>query len=83
MPDPRTIVAPYPPHWPKRYNGNSEPCDMIAGPCCCSAWHKLEEEWVAAYIEQYGLVPTDQPKAKGSTNSGHRFTGFLDEEFEI
>ncbi len=78
-----TIIAGYPEHWPKHYNGSGQPCDMISGPCCCKSWHKLEEEWVTAYIEQYGLVPTDLPKAKGSANDGNRFTGFLDEEFEI
>ena len=23
------------------YNGNSEPCDALVGPCSCSAWHSL------------------------------------------
>jgi hypothetical protein len=26
-----------------RYNGLSEPCDTIDGPCCCGAWHSIEE----------------------------------------
>lgn len=25
------------------YNGSTEPCDMINGPCCCGAWHTPEE----------------------------------------
>jgi hypothetical protein len=33
----------YPVDWPKRFNGNNEPCDMLQGPCCCGAWHNLSE----------------------------------------
>lgn len=45
----------YPPHWPFHYNGNSEPCDIIEGPCACGGWHTMDEEWVQEMIDQYGL----------------------------
>lgn len=28
----------------KYYNGNSQPCDLLIGPCCCGAWH-TEADW--------------------------------------
>jgi hypothetical protein len=33
----------YPSDWPKHFNANTEPCDMLQGPCCCGAWHDLNE----------------------------------------
>jgi hypothetical protein len=45
----------YPDHWPSHYNGNSEPCGMIEGPCGCGAWHSMDENWVKEMIDQYGL----------------------------
>lgn len=44
----------YPDHWPKKYNACSEPCDVIDGPCCCGAWHCVEEDWVQSMIVAYG-----------------------------
>ncbi len=35
----------------KYHNGQTpEPCDMIAGPCACGAWHHLHE-WCEAVRE--------------------------------
>jgi hypothetical protein len=45
----------YPDHWPSYYNGNSEPCDMIEGPCGCGAWHTMDENWVKEMIGKHGL----------------------------
>lgn len=45
----------YPDHWPKYYNGESEPCNMIEGPCCCGGWHTVDEDWVQELIERHGL----------------------------
>lgn len=33
----------YPKDWPKHFNGSSEPCDMLVGPCSCGAWHQSGE----------------------------------------
>ena len=33
----------YPEHWPPYVNGTGRPCDMLQGPCCCGAWHDLNE----------------------------------------
>lgn len=27
----------------KVHNACTEPCDMAEGPCCCGAWHYLED----------------------------------------
>lgn len=35
--------VPWPVNWPPRYNGCNEPCDMLVGPCRCSAWHQEHE----------------------------------------
>ena len=33
------------------YNGGcSEPCDMLVGPCCCGAWHSLDD-WNNAMLD--------------------------------
>lgn len=41
-----TRLIPMPPNWPARYNGCTEPCDMLRGPCACGAYHHLNEPWV-------------------------------------
>lgn len=30
---------PYPKDWPKQFNGSTEACDMVIGPCACGACH--------------------------------------------
>ncbi len=45
----------YPSHWDPHYNGHREPCDMIEGPCCCGAWHSIDEDWVKDLVNKYGL----------------------------
>lgn len=25
------------------FNGTSQRCDMLIGPCCCGAWHTLDD----------------------------------------
>jgi hypothetical protein len=39
----RNRFIPYPESWPPYVNGTGEPCDMLQGPCCCGAWHDLNE----------------------------------------
>lgn len=43
----------YPENWPPHYNACNEPCDMIEGPCCCGAWHDLDEEWIKKNTEEF------------------------------
>src|SRR4051812_48128020 len=31
--------------FPRVHNASNEPCDMLSGPCCCGAYHSLDE-WV-------------------------------------
>lgn len=33
----------WPDEVPKNYNGQSQACDMLEGPCCCGAWHQPGE----------------------------------------
>lgn len=50
----------YPSKWPKYLMAN-EPCDMISGPCCCGAWHKISDWWHVFGLEKptfYGLKGT-------------------------
>ena len=44
----------------EQYNGGySEPCDMLVGPCCCGAWHSLDD-WSNALLDQVRpLLPPD------------------------
>lgn len=46
-----------PPHWPKRHNACTDPCDVISGPCACGAWHNLDEPWVEELTSRYGVLP--------------------------
>jgi hypothetical protein len=32
-------IIPWPEGLPPAYNGSTEPCDMLVGPCSCGAWH--------------------------------------------
>ncbi len=49
------LVVGYPNHWPKTYNGSTDPCNMIQGPCLCGMWHDRKEAWVRAGIEMFDL----------------------------
>lgn len=46
---------PFPGHWPRRYNGSTEPCDMLLGPCSCGGWHRLDNDPTTIDIIAYGL----------------------------
>lgn len=52
---PGNLMTRYPGHWPRSYNGDTEPCDTIDGLCSCGGWHNLTEEWVSNLIDKYGL----------------------------
>ncbi|MEN6367618.1 MAG: hypothetical protein ABFC88_12460 [Thermoguttaceae bacterium] len=43
----------------RHYNANTEPCDMIVGPCTCGAWHSEEEPWVQAMLEKHNAEISD------------------------
>ncbi len=47
-------IVPWPADWTDRhFNANSEPCDMLAGPCACGAWHHQTEPWVQAALVKH------------------------------
>lgn len=47
-------IVPWPKDWTDRhFNANSEPCDMLAGPCACGAWHDKTEPWVQAILVKH------------------------------
>jgi hypothetical protein len=50
-------VESWPAHWPKRYNGCSDPCDALFFACACGAFHDADE--VAEFEREYG--PRIQP----------------------
>jgi hypothetical protein len=58
-PPPAGEVEAWPAHWPKRYNGCSDPCDALFFACACGAWHGAEE--VAEFEREYG--PRKPPPA--------------------
>lgn len=66
--DPRSGMLGFPEDWPeRRYNACNEPCDMLVGPCCCGATHRVTEDWVVellakknaaiAPLEPYSVEP--------------------------
>ena len=47
-------IVPWPENWTDRhFNANVEPCDMLAGPCACGAWHDETEPWVQALLVKH------------------------------
>jgi hypothetical protein len=60
-PPPAGEVEAWPAHWPKRYNGCSDPCDALFFACACGAFHDAEE--VAEFEREYG--PRKPPPAGG------------------
>jgi hypothetical protein len=47
-------IVPWPEDWTDRhFNANAEPCDMLAGPCVCGAWHDQTEPWVQALLVRH------------------------------
>jgi len=41
--------------WPedwldRHYHIQTEPCDMLIGPCACGCWHRASEPWVQALL---------------------------------
>ena len=50
-------ALPWPPTWePRRYNANTEPCDVLIGPCACGADHTENEDWVQAVLKAHNCV---------------------------
>lgn len=50
-------VVPWPADWTDRhYNGLSEPCDTLVGPCCCGAWHLESETWVQEALHNHNCL---------------------------
>ena len=50
-------LVPWPSDWTDRhYNACNEPCDMLAGPCACGAWHFPTEDWVLATLARHNAV---------------------------
>lgn len=49
-----TFARSIPEHWPKHYNANTDPCDVIGFPCACGSLHTCTEDWVADMIVRYG-----------------------------
>lgn len=56
----------YPKDRPPRYNGSSEPCDMLVGPCSCGAWHAADgltvDDLRRAGAEDFDLAQFAVPK---------------------
>jgi uncharacterized protein len=44
-----------------QYNGQSEPCDALVGPCSCGAWHD-ESDWPADMLEFIRCNDADQDR---------------------
>jgi hypothetical protein len=47
----------WPDNWPTFYNGISEPCDMLIGPCVCGASHYEGEFYVTIHRTQPSQLP--------------------------
>lgn len=46
------------------YNASTERCDMLVGPCCCGAWHRIAD-WDGKLVNARSFLPIVQPqKAK-------------------
>jgi len=54
-------VVPWPEDWADRhFNANSEPCDTLAGPCACGAWHDPTEPWVQMLLTKHNAEIAEQ-----------------------
>ena len=54
-------VVPWPEDWTDRhFNANSEPCDTLAGPCACGAWHDPTEPWVQMLLAKHNAEIVEQ-----------------------
>lgn len=48
---PASELLSWPSDWEWRYfNGGSDPCDMLVGPCACGAWHHAGEWGKADHV---------------------------------
>lgn len=43
----------------RHFNACNEPCDMLAGPCSCGAWHCESEPWVQEVLQKYNAEIVD------------------------
>jgi hypothetical protein len=48
-------LVPWPDDWTadRHFNADSQPCDMLVGPCACGAWHIETEPWVQAILAKH------------------------------
>ncbi len=57
-------MVPRPKFLPKFYRINSEPCDMMEGPCACGTWHTLKDwpdEEVKIAMKEFKTKTTIKP----------------------
>ena len=50
--NPKNGLLAYPDDWVPMYNGSTEPCDMLVGPCSCGAWHQPDDTHVEDALKE-------------------------------